>query len=1630
MKNRYFKRALAFLLTLTMLCTSGPFSGGSVMAEAAEPEVEATETETVEVAEPGEEENAEPGAAGNLGDETDGEADYEAQVTYDAQVTEEEQPLYDENEDHYFGVAIESADKLEAIWNDPSLLWGEDSEEGEDEETGAISPYEGMFRTAPDLTALFEELSKVDEEGGSGNPIDVKYVYISQINPKLVEGNLNVYEETISVPATIKGMIIGSGWYEGEEGYDFGVIVNSLNIQGTDSNVYFEKGVDVNTGNDTELTINFEGDSSNSKVFFSNNVIDGAIKCDNSPETGTIVFEYDNILNGYRSTGTTEFVYDGKLLINKADEASGVSFENITGETDAMVIYNGYPENSSLLPHINAPFNLGEGTDDEGNNYYRGLSIAFWEYSDKPFFLIYREPEHDDYDWWNDVRDEYLPRRTQVAYFGRDTEDNIDNIFDISRNVHYYYHTERDEGEPDLYIDGLSGRLEEDGYDKDSPYSIAILSEDEFNNSIQDSAYIWENMSIAKKWENAKELDTVFGYDGVEYVAIQVKRPYEDEGEDETENTRVIDSEIVFPDTVKGAFLVSDWDDKANEGEGGRVPWNINSLSVEGAADIYVKGITISPGDEVDSSGQELSVETSDSNAVIHFVDDSEINGDLNIKGNAKVELVNSHIKGNLKGSDSNTVTIQDMFITNGITGFEKVVLDNRATILIYDVNNQVKLNKIEFSNINDDTYFDLMYNGYPENEDNLPEIDSISLGSEADQETEVGLNIRYVKTREGEFWIDPEDTPEEENWWNTSEDIALEPGAKIIKVNPDGEGAVDDILQRLWYQNEQDYGIYYDNGWIVVGQVDEGTAYRVLRFKNANDFESAKNEIGTIWEAEENYGIDWSDTDSPDDFLSGDGVNYVVIQAMKKSHTLGDKTLTLPANIRGAILVPSGDDDYITEEGEPEVLVHWLLDELVVKGEAEVIIDGVTFDSIGQGLNITAEAAGTNIVFRHSNITGDVGDLTVSDKAKAYFNDTYVDGSVNAKNIEIEDRLIAAGITGCDKFSVNKDAFLIINNPKGVTFKDIELLEKNEGNTNEEYNFNCGIIYNGYPKKDTSLLPKFTGDILVSDTPKENVNYGINIRFIKQKALFWQEDNWWEIGTGTDVVLEKEALVATTTVSETDVEAFVEKIWYNPPKEYEPEGDNAKVWLVSEPNNAGGYNIVVRYAEGIEPDVEPDEPEEPDETAKPVINSVLFPKKKETYSAVYTGEQIRPVMVVAYKYTDEKGKAKTQTLKLNVDYTLSYSDNVDVGENAASVTVKGIGEYSGNITKEFTITPKSIAKVKLSPVGDIKFGEEPTVVVMDGNYQLEKDVDYEIVYSPEGSASADTQSVLTVKGKGNYDKDTTSKSKAKFNILGNETENANIKSIAADTVNIEFNKLPAKGYTYNGKQQKPKVIVTDGGVKVPSSQYKVIYTDNVNAGTATVKVVGVSKKGKGYYGVSSKELTFEIKQKDLTKVKVSSVAAIPKTGTLDNITLTVKDGKRILTEDEEYTVDYSNILDENEKIKDDIVIGQKYTVTLTATGKGNYIKDSKKEIKVKFGQLNLASKTANISMKILDPAQNKVEVKYNGVTLTDSDYTATVKLDKKKGTYTVTIKAVKKSAYKGKKVFKGVTFNAPETEQ
>ena len=91
-------------------------------------------------------------------------------------------------------------------------------------------------------------------------------------------------------------------------------------------------------------------------------------------------------------------------------------------------------------------------------------------------------------------------------------------------------------------------------------------------------------------------------------------------------------------------------------------------------------------------------------------------------------------------------------------------------------------------------------------------------------------------------------------------------------------------------------------------------------------------------------------------------------------------------------------------------------------------------------------------------------------------------------------------------------------------------------------------------------------------------------------------------------------------------------------------------------------------------------------------------------------------------------------------------------------MTITGKGDYTGSVTKTFTITAKSISgsTITLGTTSYIYDGTEkkPPVTVKDGSKTLTSGTDYTVSYSNNKNAGTAT---VTVTGKGNY-KDTATK--------------------------------------------------------------------------------------------------------------------------------------------------------------------------------------------------------------------------------------------------------------------------------
>ena len=142
-----------------------------------------------------------------------------------------------------------------------------------------------------------------------------------------------------------------------------------------------------------------------------------------------------------------------------------------------------------------------------------------------------------------------------------------------------------------------------------------------------------------------------------------------------------------------------------------------------------------------------------------------------------------------------------------------------------------------------------------------------------------------------------------------------------------------------------------------------------------------------------------------------------------------------------------------------------------------------------------------------------------------------------------------------------------------------------------------------------------------------------------------------------------------------------------------------------------------------------------------------------------FTIEQ-RPVTADMFSVKDieyngnKRGPAVSGTfagvkLKKNLDYAVTYKNNVNVG--TANATVTGLDGFSGSVDLNFKITSRSITKCTVADITAKAWtgsAVKPEAVVKDGTKKLVKGTDYTLSYKNNTAAGTAT---VTVTGKGNY---------------------------------------------------------------------------------------------------------------------------------------------------------------------------------------------------------------------------------------------------------------------------------------
>ncbi|MDO4308131.1 MAG: Ig-like domain-containing protein [Eubacteriales bacterium] len=231
--------------------------------------------------------------------------------------------------------------------------------------------------------------------------------------------------------------------------------------------------------------------------------------------------------------------------------------------------------------------------------------------------------------------------------------------------------------------------------------------------------------------------------------------------------------------------------------------------------------------------------------------------------------------------------------------------------------------------------------------------------------------------------------------------------------------------------------------------------------------------------------------------------------------------------------------------------------------------------------------------------------------------------------------------------------------------------------------------------------------------------------------------------------------------------------------------------------------------------------------------------------SQVYTGKAIQPAVTVTYGKT---------TLTRDKDYTLTYSGNINAG--TAKVTVKGKGDYSGTVTKEFTIKKAansitaanfvknaSPSKVQTLSIGAKAKGGKFTYKSNNSKITVDKTGKVTIAKNYAGKAT-----ITITAGNSNYQT-------VKKNITVTVNRIANVITASNATRNYS-----AKAQTFSlGVKQKGKGKITY------SSNNKMVKVNSAGKVTVSAKFVGkavitVKAAASGIYKAVSKQITVTVK--------------------------------------------------------------------------------------------------------------------------------------------------------------------------
>ncbi len=346
-----------------------------------------------------------------------------------------------------------------------------------------------------------------------------------------------------------------------------------------------------------------------------------------------------------------------------------------------------------------------------------------------------------------------------------------------------------------------------------------------------------------------------------------------------------------------------------------------------------------------------------------------------------------------------------------------------------------------------------------------------------------------------------------------------------------------------------------------------------------------------------------------------------------------------------------------------------------------------------------------------------------------------------------------------------------------------------------------------------------------------------------------------------------------------------------------------------------------------------------------------------------YTGSEIVPEPVITYSNGTD-----TVTLVRGTDYTVSYSDNIEIG--TATVTLTGINNFRSTASKTFEISCIDIYYATVWPISDQTYTGDyitPEPIVFFHGTRLREYFDYTLLYAfnvDEGIA------LVNIFGVGHF--------------WGVKTVPFYIA--AADIASASI--TPISNQVWTGSAITPAPVLTfNGTTLLADTDYTLSYSNNVSVGTATITITG-----KGNF-TSTTSTTFDIVARNIADASVAPISDATYTGSAITPLPVVTYGATTLTAGSDYTLAYSG----------NTSVG---SATITITGTGHYAGTLETSFNIVAADIASASITAVSNQVWTGSAITPAPVlTFNGTTLTaDTDYTLSYSNNVSVGTATITI--------------------------